>query len=143
MRKIVNREDKIIINYSQSKGGKQCSFNLVFPYINDTEIDVALVAEQSDSGEWNPLKAIIDKEETTADEEEAAKDLADLTWHIYSRKERKKLLPPVVNLWEEGNLIIAACLSGKYGEKFFTAKQQENLEKEVLNSDRLICWWPD
>ncbi|EGD51888.1 hypothetical protein TheetDRAFT_1280 [Thermoanaerobacter ethanolicus JW 200] len=143
MRKIVNRKDKIIINYSQSKGGKQRSFNLVFPYINDTEIDVVLVAEESDSGEWNPLKAFIDKEETTADEEEAAKDLADLTWHIYSRKERKKLLPPVVNLWEEGNLIIAACLSEKYGEKFFTAKQQENLEKEVLNSDRLICWWPD
>ncbi len=39
--------------------------------------------------------------------------------------------------------MIAACLSEKYGEKFFTAKQQENLEKEVLNSDRLICWWPD
>jgi hypothetical protein len=90
MRKMVNRKDKIIINYSQSKGGKQRSFNLVFPYINDTEIDVVLVVEESDSEEWNPLKAIIDKEETTADEEEAAKDLADLTWHIYSRKERKK-----------------------------------------------------
>ena len=141
------KNDKIIVNYCRSKSKKQRTFDLVLPYINDTEIVFTLVAEQRSSGSWKPVKAVINTEETTADEEEAANDLADLMWYIYPKKERGRKLPPIVDSWEKGDLIIAACLNERYKAKHLTAAQQEKLEwdkkSSVPDPDRLICWWPE
>ncbi|HBT48976.1 MAG TPA: hypothetical protein DEA61_03845 [Caldanaerobacter subterraneus] len=52
--------------------------------------------------ELEACKAIIDVEETTANEEEAANGLANLMWYIYPEKERGKVLPTVVN-WRRFN----------------------------------------
>lgn len=145
--KITERDDCIIIHYRRPRGGKRKDFDLCLDYLNGTEVSFTLTAERQKDGLWRVFRAIIDTEETEMITE-AVRDLTFLRWYIFPRKERRRILPPIVALWDVGNLTVAACLSPEMDGKSLSLAQQEEwfsetCENEPPDSDRLLCWWPE
>ncbi|SMB96135.1 SEC-C motif-containing protein [Thermanaeromonas toyohensis ToBE] len=148
MPRIRNKADKVIVDYCRPSGGERRSFALCLTHLNGYEAAFTLVAERRPSGAWKPLRAAVDVDETDADPDEVARDLADLRWYIFPARERGRVLPPVIAVWEEGDLVVAACLSDRYGGKRLPYAEQErwsgsDAEGEAPDPGRFLCWWPD
>ena len=148
MPEVVLSEHSFAIRYRRPSGGAVRSFDLALRYLNGTELAFTLTVQRNARGEWKVLRAEIDPEETDADIEEAARDLAALQWRIFPTGERGRSLPPLVALWERDGLVLAACLPEKYGEKRLPLARQEEWFAEDPDEDppdpeRFLCWWPD
>jgi len=99
---------------------------------------VRSVNEKCHNKQWRPLSIEIDIEETLADLSQAYTSLADLRLYIFDRKERGRVLAPIVGLWEENDLCITACLSDRYGGmRLPLAKQEAWFLEEASETDTL------
>lgn len=137
----------LVVRYRRPSGGATRSFDLVLQHLNGAAVAFTLTAERTRGG-WRVLQAAIDLGETDANPDDAARDLADVRWHVFPARERGRVLPPVVAFWQEGGLVLAACLPDRYeGKRLSLARQEEwfaeDPEGEPPDPGRLLCWWPD
>lgn len=144
---IAERGNALVVRYCRPEGGPRREFGLRLRYLNGTTVSFTLLAERKKSGAWGVFKAVIDLEETEMPEEAAA-DFALLRWHVFPRKERGRVLPPIAALWDAGDLVVAACLPPERGGKPAPLAVQERWfspawEEDSPDPERLLCWWPD
>lgn len=145
--KIAEHSDGLVVRYRRPRGGTRKDFDLCLHYLNGTEVGFVLTAEREKDGRWRVLQAAIDAGETEM-VAEAAQDFSFLRWYVFPKKERGRVLPPVVALWDVGGLSVAACLPPERGGKALPLAQQERWFSdkpggEPPDPDRLLCWWPD
>lgn len=143
MPEVAFENDQVVIKYQRGSGKRIRRFDLGLTYLGDSFVAFTLVAEEGAGGVWRALRAEIDSDDTTADPDDAANDLADVRWHIFPSRERGRKLPPVVTVWEEKGLILAACLSDRYAGRRAPFAEQEKWFENPAGSERHFCWWPD
>ncbi len=153
MQKANSTAEKLVITYAHKKNTtKPRRFHLGIGHVASNPINFTLSAEKRPNEQWRPLSVEIDAEETFVDLSLAYTSLADLQWHIFNRKERDRVLAPIVGLWEEDELYVVACLSDRYGgmrlpfvkqEAWFLEENSGTNTLDVPDPSRLLCWWPD
>lgn len=142
--------DCISVDYharAAKRYGRTREFPLALHYLNGTAVGFSLVARRRPNGTWKVTEALLDKDAPLL--ESAVEDFAALRWCVFPGDQRGRKLPPVVALWEEGGLVIAAVLPPEYGGKELPLAEQERWFDEgegggePPDRDRLLCWWPD
>lgn len=141
MPEIAIKDDRVVVEYQKGSGKKIRRFNLGLDHLGDSFVAFTLIAEEKPSG-WRVLRAEIDLDDTTANSDDAAADLADVRWHIFPSRERGRKLTPVVTYWEKDGLVLAACLSDRYAVRKIPFAEQKRRFKGMPNPDDLLCWWP-
>lgn len=144
---IFKHDGGLAVRYRRPQGGKRREFDLCLRYLNGTEVCFTLSVERGKNGKWKVLQAVVDAGESAMGVE-AVQDFAFLRWYIFPKKERGRVLPPVVALWDVSELTVAACLPPERGGKALPLAQQERWfsgdpESEPPDPGRLLCWWPD
>ena len=131
--------EELTVQYQHYHGGERESIDLIMDYWQGTVVAITLLAVKKHNGNWTVLRATINEDETTAEPNEALESISELRWHVFPIKEHGRKMPPVVAMWEMGDLRVAACLSYKYSKERFAIRQQE----EAPSTERRLCWWPD
>ena len=142
------KNDCAIIEYRQPKQKSQRRFNLEVEYLGGTFIAFTLVTERRKAGVLKLLCIEIDEDNTTADIEDATRDLSDVRWYIFPTKERGRKIPPMITFWEKEDIVVAACLSDRYTSERIAFSEQtspENKSPEQIKNieEREVCWWPN
>jgi len=139
---IATKDDRVVVEYQKGSGKKIRRFDLGLDYLGGSFLAFTLVAEEKANGAWRILRAEIDSDDTTADPDDAADDLADVRWHIFSSRERGRKLSPAVAFWEKENLVLAACLSDRYAAQKTPFAEQEKQLEDMPDPEKLLCCWP-
>ena len=138
------------------KGLPSESFRVTIRHLAGAVVDLELVAERTSAGGWRPLfvRTLDEKQATHSDRPRAGRgsltsDLATLVWHVFPSHQRGRVLHPVVQVWDSGDLTIAACLDDRYGLPHLPFATQLAQLRGVSApasgspASREICPWPD
>jgi len=109
-------------------------------------VEFSLVARRRSNGTWRVTEALIGKDAPLL--EDAVEDLAALRWYVLLADQRGRKLPPVVALWDQGDLVVAGVLASEYGGRALSLAEQEwwfqgEAKGEPPDPSRILCWWPD
>jgi len=129
-----------VIAYNSSQGKESYILRLAMPFMGKHTINFELVIEKQKE-KWVPIKVSAIGEEGGVLLSESVFELSNIWWEIIHKDDKNKIVPPIIEFWEIGTILIAACLPKKYHPK--TPIQDQIKENETLDPARSICWWPN
>lgn len=129
-----------VITYSSSQGKESYILRLAMPFMGKHTINFELVIEKQKE-KWVPIKVSAIGEEGGASLSELVFELSNIWWEIVHEDDKNQMAPPIIEYWEIGKFLIAACLPKKHHPK--TPIQDQIKENKDLDPTRSICWWPN